>query len=312
MRKILLLAATAVLMFPVAASAQAIIDNGTVQLGVNTSGALNFSGVGLKSLTSGNEATFPGCTCEGWGAAVSGTGTTVFANTAIGSSFTGVSFASTASTATSVVTDTGATPSLEVTHAFSASSTAFLYQVDVTIKNVSGADFTGNTLYRRTMDWDIEPTPFNEFVTIGGTGLATNVLGANDNGFCNSDPLSPCAPLNVSGDFVDNGPNDHGANFDFTFSPLLAGESRLLRIFFGVAPTRTAAFAALASVGGEVYSFGNANNGGVAGDETFIFAFQGVGGTVVGVPEPGTWALMILGFGTAGAMLRRRRSLAVA
>ncbi|MBL8556675.1 MAG: PEP-CTERM sorting domain-containing protein [Phenylobacterium sp.] len=29
-----------------------------------------------------------------------------------------------------------------------------------------------------------------------------------------------------------------------------------------------------------------------------------------GVPEPGTWALMILGFGGAGAMLRRRQALA--
>jgi hypothetical protein len=26
-----------------------------------------------------------------------------------------------------------------------------------------------------------------------------------------------------------------------------------------------------------------------------------------GVPEPGTWALMITGFGLAGALLRRRR-----
>jgi hypothetical protein len=31
-----------------------------------------------------------------------------------------------------------------------------------------------------------------------------------------------------------------------------------------------------------------------------------------GVPEPGTWALMILGFGGAGASLRMRRRTALA
>jgi hypothetical protein len=35
----------------------------------------------------------------------------------------------------------------------------------------------------------------------------------------------------------------------------------------------------------------------------------GGGGHQPGVPEPATWALMILGFGGAGAMLRRRRAL---
>jgi hypothetical protein len=35
------------------------------------------------------------------------------------------------------------------------------------------------------------------------------------------------------------------------------------------------------------------------------FEFDGLAGTAV--PEPGTWALMILGFGGAGAMIRRRK-----
>ena len=35
------------------------------------------------------------------------------------------------------------------------------------------------------------------------------------------------------------------------------------------------------------------------------------GGPVTGVPEPATWALMISGFGFAGTMLRRRRTLAL-
>lgn len=39
------------------------------------------------------------------------------------------------------------------------------------------------------------------------------------------------------------------------------------------------------------------------------YSAGGTGG-VVGVPEPGAWAMMILGFGGLGVMLRRRRALA--
>lgn len=35
-------------------------------------------------------------------------------------------------------------------------------------------------------------------------------------------------------------------------------------------------------------------------------------GAIAAVPEPATWALMIMGFGGAGAMIRRRRQVAVA
>jgi hypothetical protein len=38
-----------------------------------------------------------------------------------------------------------------------------VYEVVVTIENVS--DWPVPVLYRRTIDWDVYPTPFDEFVT---------------------------------------------------------------------------------------------------------------------------------------------------
>ena len=35
-------------------------------------------------------------------------------------------------------------------------------------------------------------------------------------------------------------------------------------------------------------------------------------GAIAAIPEPATWAMMILGFGAAGAVLRRRRAVAIA
>jgi hypothetical protein len=54
----------------------------------------------------------------------------------------------------------------------------------------------------------------------------------------------------------------------------------------------------ISGTGGPAATFG--------GTVSFVLSNAG------GVPEPASWALMIVGFGSAGAMLRRRRSLAMA
>lgn len=107
------LAAALLAGLPLAAGA-AIIDNGTIQMGVDTYGQLNVGGgspsaggvsaTGLRYMPTNYEATAPGCLCEGWGVGIGETGTAGYANNSAGTGgLTSVSFSNTSSTATSVV-----------------------------------------------------------------------------------------------------------------------------------------------------------------------------------------------------------------
>jgi hypothetical protein len=295
------------------ALANVIITNGTIELGVRNLGNLGVGSRGLFDARNSREVITPGCICEGWGVADAGNGTTGFANVSAGTSGLNlVSFGSTASTATSIVDILGASQ-MRVTHAFGLSASADLYKVDVTIQNL-GANAITDLRYRRVMDWDIEPTAFSEYVTIQGTS-ATALLYSSDNGFASANPLTAGGSIlagTVNTDFVDSGPADHGALFDFGFGSLGAGQSMTFSIFYGASLTEASALAALGAVGAELYSFGQSRDdrtGGRPGYSTFIFGFKGVGGTVVpgAVPEPTTWAMLILGMGAVGGAMRRRK-----
>ncbi|MEQ9104131.1 MAG: PKD domain-containing protein [Rhodothermales bacterium] len=268
-----------------------IISNGTLRLGVNREGNLNVQtyptsyagnwGVGLQYISPNGgeyESTFQGCTCEGWGVADAVSGVSGDANDAFGYNNVAVeSFVADGVTATSVVNVGGV---FRVTHAYAPSAaTPNFYEVSVSIENISGAAVS-DLRYSRVMDWDIDPTPFSEIVTVQGTAGASSVLLAGDNGFNSSNPLVP-RYSSVYGDFVDNGPTDHGAFFDFGFGALGAGETFSFKTFYGAAGSEVDALAALGAVKAEVYSLGQSNgNADTGSPATFMFGFKGVGGDV--------------------------------
>lgn len=287
-----------------AASSGVVIGNGLVQLGVHSEGHLNVpsdnpsSGtgtthVGLRYVPTNADATAPGCLCEGWGAADAITETSGWANEYEGGTFNlvPVSFESTASTARSVVR-VGDT--LEVTHDYHPSSLSpNLYEVSVSIKNISGE--TVRPRYRRVMDWDVEPTAFDEFVTTVtgktlGVGGPLALLDNDNDGFATANPLGSDGQLtpHYFDSFTDAGPTDHGARFDFGFGELAPNVSTHFNIYYGAANDEATALGALAIVQAELYSLGqpSTEHGADLGEpNTFVFGFNGIGGEPV-APDP--------------------------
>ncbi len=276
------------------AQAGAVLSNGTVELGVNDAGQLNFGNRGVYYVATAHDGTRAGCPCEGWGAGnedqdpakrFSG-----YANQSQGvSGVTQESFTSDAMTATS--TTSVGNGRLRVEHEFAPfAGSEDLYEVKVTLTNLTD-EALGDVRYTRLMDWDIEPTPFSEFVTVR-RGTTPALLFSNDNGFESNDPLresepSPQVADTQNVDFTDSGPTDHGALFDFGFGALDPGESTTFTIFYGAAGTTADADAAISAAGAELYSYGKPNNGGAPNNalNTFIFGFRGLGGRPIIPPK---------------------------
>jgi uncharacterized repeat protein (TIGR01451 family) len=289
------------------ADAEALIDNGTIGLGVGDRGHLIVPGVpppmpgmatafGLRYLPTDGEGLGTDALAnqyEGWGAADVTSGITGFTSTSHPGYNGGVqpiSFTSTATSAIAVVDVVGASlsdpPTLRVTHDFHPSpDTPNLYEVDVTIKNVSAQ--TVNPRYRRALNWSVSPTRHNEFVTIGGTPVAELLFSSNC-GYHPPDPLVPnthCGGVPFfTGFFTDVGPTDEGALFDFGFAALAPNDSMTFHLYFGAASSEDDAEAAVADVNADVWSFGQPNtpDGPTLGTpNTFIFAFKATGASPV-------------------------------
>ncbi|HEY7314837.1 MAG TPA: Ig-like domain-containing protein [Gemmataceae bacterium] len=271
----------------------AIISNGVVEVGIHTSADLNVPGgdpsselhntyVGLRYVPTNAEATADGCLCEGWGIADPTSGRSGYANESADGGANNLTPLGDALTSSTYVTTNAVTtiPGLTVTHDYHPSSqTPNLYEVTVTIDNSGpGATDIPDLVYRRVMDWDIEPTAFNEFVTLQGWGTTDVLKYTSDNGFASANPLvnpgTLSAPINEN--FTDSGPADHGAVFDFDLGPLAAGAKTSFNIYYGAAGNEADMLSALDAVNAKVYSLGEPNtpDGPTLGTpNTFAFAF---------------------------------------
>ncbi len=275
---------------PAIVLAQANIENGTLRVGVRNDGSLMPTQIspltGITYLTSGADGLTPGCYCEAWGVADALSNTSGYTGASVGTNgISSESFTSTATTATAVANAFG---TFRVTHAFAPSTTNNIYEVKVTIENISSAPV--EALYGRAMDWDVFPTAFSEYTTIQ-RGSSTALVFSSDNGFHNADPLTPDSGiLFTNQDIEDSGPADHGAHFRFNFGTIAPGGKVEFSIGYGAAGNQVDALAALATFGAEAYSLGkpSENPPGTPTTDgtpnTFIFAFKGIGGVqLIGV-----------------------------
>ena len=220
----------------------AIVNNGVIMLGIHDEGQLNVVDssivdghspgvpVGLKYFRDGSwfDSTSYGCSCEGFGVSAKPLSTGLSFWGGANESTGGVSNINADPISSDSVTATTIARLLSgpvtVKHEFVPSAyTSNLYEVKVTIQNTSPTESLSEIRYRRTMDWDIPPTPFSECVSIFyGSTKPKDLEYVTDNGFVDANPTTDTSTngLNFScptGDapcpVYDDGPADHGANF---------------------------------------------------------------------------------------------------
>jgi hypothetical protein len=287
-----------------AVKGQAIIGDGKVLLGVGAEGHLNIpyygtilglpttdpagvNTIGLRSPDGRYTAVEQGCLCEGWGAGIRrGDLGTEFedecgsqADTKMNIALDRFSVHDANKEATSEVY-CGVQKKLKVRHQFRTAKDRRgcdgAYEVKVTIQN-RACDSVKDVIYRRVMDWDIDPSKFNELVTIQGTSKSDVLELSTNNGFCDMNPSSSCestgssidAPSNNS-DFVDLGPEDHGATFQINLGELKKDEAVIFRFFYGYFRSESEAKKCIKAGKMDLYSFGQDKDE----QNTFLFGVR--------------------------------------
>ena len=128
------------------------------------------------------------------------------------------------------------------------------------------------------MDFDTEPTAFNEYMTVRVDPTDTRILSTTNNGFAAADPTVASPSLGAAGTFTDFGPKDQGAMFDINATnTLFPAAGANFTLYYGVAGDTASATAALAAVGAKSYAMAKPATATppTGAPNTFMFGYKG-------------------------------------
>ena len=305
-----LASAVAVAAFASQASAQVISDSsGQYSVGIGANGELYdvASGTGFVRVIDGYDPLQPGTPRDSWSIA-SGLGVAYADQSYFGSA--GINASSVVTGANTASALAGTVAGCDVSQAYSFAPGGNVLRIDTVVTNVSGVTLRG--MFARDVDWDIDPTAVNEN-TLGAFGVNASVFDSSFLGF--EDPsLGLDVPYFLSCKAGCNFTGDAGAGIKLDLGYFANGAAARFSYFYGISTVGGSldALVAQGQAAGATYIIGTQSS--EAGDYPFLganAAILGVSDVVKtgGVPEPATWAMMLLGFFGLGSMVRRRRVL---
>lgn len=302
--RLLLTAAVALVASPLFATG--VITSGPFTVGIGPNGELFDSNayVGFRRDADGYDPLAPGTPRDSWGISTS-------AGTAYGDyqfygaqNITAVAFTQAWGGATqTALISTSLGIGIKMDYVFAAPN---VLKIHHSVYNLDGSPFRDAFLFQRDWDLDVVPTPFNEN-TVG----IFYPVGARDSyyGFEDPDPsvpyIFPCGPLgcNVAGDLgggvkISDGLKNVVRSSRFTYCYAINQDGQTLD---GLVQ--------------QMYDLGCRHIVGTQSFENGYWPSLGVNSgaiSVTAVPEPGTWALLIAGFGLVGWASRRRSTTVTA
>ena len=283
-QRILAAAAFAVVTTVSTHASAVVVSDGTYSAGVGDSGQLYDGSVGLAR--GGFDVIAQGFNFrDSWG----------LNGYAIDPDFFGVEDGSTLVTgggasATAVTTFAGDF-SVEQTYSFVDG----ILTIDTAVTNIGTV--ASGLFFQRNVDWDLDPSFDGEEVyEYGGSN---RVVGTTHYGF--DDPTG-FGPYYAGCPSSCGTPGDLGAGIRLKLGTLNAGATRTFTFYYGLNAAGEGADSLTVrtmGAGAQLVLTGNSQSGDNAAT---------LGVSVGAVPEPATWAMMLLGFFGLGSMIRRRRA----